>query len=163
MLTFVFAVLFSSACASAGSWSEVTRFTGAGTANYATDYFNCNHAEWRIVWSYTPDQAYPNLTIFNVYAYPQGENALFVASIFQTGATVTSGTTYVHNNEGTFYLKINVANTQNYTVTVEQDIDSVPEYPNIIIPTIAALSILTIFLGFKIKRNVKAQKSLCPH
>jgi len=129
------------------SWSEVTRFTGSGTEQYTTDYFTCNHVEWRIRWEYVPHSSYPELTGFNVYTYPQGEDVLFINSIMKTGGQDTNGASYVHNNEGTFYMIINVANTNSYVIIVEQDLTSIPEFPSfIILPLFMIVTLLAAIL-----------------
>lgn len=136
---------------SPSNWTEVTRFTGSGSETYTTTYFNCTHAEWRINWTYTPNLAYPNLTMFAIYAYPKGENNSFVGSIIKTGSTNTNGTTYIHNTQGTFYLEISVANTENYTIIIEQDIDSVPEFP---LGPVLVLLAATLFIAILARRGL---------
>jgi len=131
------------------NWSEVTRFTGAGTAYYTTEDFSCSHAEWRIRWSYTPWQTYPGLTVFNVDAYSKVDNTL-VASVFPNSTETRetkSGISYVHNNQGTFYCKINVVVTQDYTVIIEQDLDSIPEFPSfLIMPLFIVITLLAVII-----------------
>ena len=41
----------------------------------------------------------------------------------------TSGVSNIHNNTGTFYMKINVLNTEEYSIIVEEDLHSIPEFP----------------------------------
>ncbi|MCD6240042.1 hypothetical protein J7K27_00770 [Candidatus Bathyarchaeota archaeon] len=141
--------LIGSVSASPENWVEVIRFTGSGTEQYTSEYFTCDHVEWRIRWEYVPDPEYPEFALFNVYTYPQGEDTLFIDSIIKSGADDTSGVSYIHNNAGTFYMKINVANTQSYTIIVEQDLDSIPEFPSfLILPLLFILSTL-LFVGYK--------------
>ncbi len=116
--------------ASPENWQEVTRFTGSGTQGYNTGYFSCNHTEWRIRWSYVPDSSHPEYALFSFLTYPQGEIVSYIDFISEGGGSNTSGISYIHNNNGTFYGKVNVANTESYTVIIEQDMDSIPEYPN---------------------------------
>ena len=139
--------------ATPANWSEVIRFTGSGTEQYTTEYFTCDHVEWRIRWEYVPDPDYPEYAAFSVYTYPQGEDTLFVDSIVKTGSEDTSGVSYIHNNKGTFYMKINVANTQNYTIIVEQDLDSIPEFSSILIllPPFMLVTLLAVMVLRKSK------------
>ena len=131
--------------ASSNNWSEVTRFSGSGTEHYTTDYFNCEHVEWRIRWEYVPHPAFPLLALFNVYTYPQGEDVLYIDDIIKTGANDINGTSYIHNNDGTFYSKINVALTESYTIIIEQDLNSIPEFPSwIILPALLVASIFAL-------------------
>jgi hypothetical protein len=135
------------------NWSEVTRFTGSGTQQYTTEYFTCSHVEWRIRWSYVPDPNYPQYTVFNVYTYPQGED-VFIDSILKTGGSETSGISYIHNRQGTFYMKINVANTQSYTIIVEQDLDSVPEFSTfLMLPLFIVITLLTAVINRRKRFN----------
>ena len=135
------------ASATPSNWSEVTRFTGSGTDQYTTNYFTCNHIEWRIRWQYVPDSEYPEFTVFNVYTYPQGEDVMFIDSIIKTGAEDTNGASYIHNNAGIFYSKINVANTESYTIIVEEDLDSIPEFPSfLILPLFMAATLLAVIV-----------------
>jgi hypothetical protein len=113
------------------AWRQVTSFAGSGTEQKNTDNFHVLGTEWRVVWSYTPDEQLPALTVFNVIVYPEGETQSYVEFITQTGANQTTGTTYIHQGAGDYYIKAIVANTQGYTVTVEYDEDSVPRSGNI--------------------------------
>ena len=138
---------FSVVSATPANWSEVVRFTGSGTEQYTTNYFTCDHVEWRIQWSYVPDPNYPQYTVFSVVTYPQGEDTFYVDFIMKTGGSDTSGTSYIHNNQGTFYSKINVANTQSYTIIIEQDLDSIPEFPSfLILPLFMIATILAVIV-----------------
>jgi hypothetical protein len=149
LLASLFPVLsnISPAVASPADWVEVTRFTGSGTQNYTSDYFTCTHAEWRIQWSYVSDPAYPLYAILVVTTYPQGGDVAFNL-IMESGPSNTSGTSYIHNRQGTFYNKIYVTYTQSYTIIIEQDIDSVPEFSSIIslsLSLILASLVVTIY------------------
>lgn len=124
----------------ASSWVEVTQFTGSGY--YTTNYFTCSHAEWRINWSYTPTSINPQLAGFSIYVYPRNETSYYIATVSQDGNTTTSGTTYIHNAQGEFYLDFLAANLQSYTVVVEQDIESVPEFSPIFLALLFATGIV---------------------
>lgn len=119
--------------ASPENWQEVTTFTGSGTQAYITGYFTCNHTEWRIRWSYVPDSNHPEYALFTYLTYPQGESVSYIDFIEEPspyGSSNTSGISYIHNNNGTFYGKVDVANIESYTIIIEQDMDSIPEFPN---------------------------------
>ena len=110
--------------------------------------------EWRIRWEYVPHPALPLLALFNVYTYPQGEDALYIDDIIKTGANDTNGTSYIHNNNGTFYSKINVALTESYTIIIEQDLNSIPEFPSLVIlPLFLTATVLALVVRRKIRRN----------
>lgn len=106
----------------AANWQTVKTFTQNGT----TDNFNIPGSEWRIDWSYTPDSQYPTFAAFSFFVYPKGETAIYIESIYKIGANNTSGTTYIHQGLEDYYLKINVANTESFTITVQYDADTVP-------------------------------------
>lgn len=110
--------LLSSNFAWAVPWSEVTRFTGSG--DYTTNYFICDHAEWRINWNYKPNSTIPEIAVFNIYVYSRNEASL-IGVITEYGNTTTVGTTYIHNRQGEFYLKFRVANLEGYNAIIEQD------------------------------------------
>lgn len=116
-------------CAVAASWIEVARLTGS--ADYTTDYFTCEHAEWRISWSYTPISAATEYAAFSCYVYSR--NGSFIALISQDGGITTSGITYIHNRQGEFYLRFLVANLTGYAAIIEQDTESVPEFPSTVL------------------------------
>ena len=147
------------ALASPDNWSEVVRFTGSGSEHYTTDYFTCEHVEWRILWEYVPDPDYPELAIFNVYTYPEGEEVWFTDCILKTGAENTSGNSYIHNEAGTFYMVINIANTETYTIVVEQDLDSIPEFPSFLILPLFMTATLLVIIMYR-KNSKSANLSL---
>jgi hypothetical protein len=111
--------------ASPANWTETTRFTGSVSQD--TDYFTCTHAEWRINWTYTPNPDYPQFAGF-ILATKDNQTRL-VSYIYQSGNDTTSGLTYVHNKIGQFYLAISATNLIDYTIIIEQDLDSIPEFP----------------------------------
>jgi len=133
------------------NWSEVVRFTRSGTDQYTTAYFTCSHAEWRIRWSYVPDPSYPQYTAFSIFTYPQGESAMYIDFIYKTGGSDTSGTSYIHSKQGTFYSKIGVSSTQSYTIIIEQDLDSIPEFPLFLILPLFMISTLLAVIVYRRK------------
>ena len=143
--------------ASAENWVEVTRFAGSGAQNYTTNYFTCNNAEWRIRYEYVTNPQLSILTFFKVFIYSKGEDAIYVDSIDKFGANDTSGILNVHNKTGAFYLKIN-ANTQSYKIFIEQDTNSVPEFPSWTIPLLLAMMLATAGLLVYHKKHILIKK-----
>ena len=134
-----------------GNWSEVTRFTGSGSEILTTDYFTCDHVEWRIRWEYIPNPQFSNLSSFSAITYPQGEDFWYTNAILKIGTEDTNGTSYVQNGNGTFYLKINVGWTESYIIIVEQDLDSIPEFLSwIILPLFLAVTVSAIVFKKKL-------------
>lgn len=128
----------------ASTWTQVTRFTGS--TSQTTDYFTVSHAEWRVNWTYTPDPQYPQYAGFYLNVYNQNKSEWPVA-IIQSGNTTTQGTTYVHNLQGTFYCEITITSITGYTITIEQDLTSVPEYGNVaFILAMLPVSLVVLFV-----------------
>ena len=141
----------NNASATPTMWSEVTSpILGAGTQNITTDHFTCNHSEWRIRWEFSTD--YPPEVLFSVHTYPRGEDVLFIDSIVKMVDVESVGTSYIHNKTGTFYMKINTVYCWSYTIIVEEDLHSIPEFsPILILP----LSMIAVLLAFTIYRRRK--------
>jgi hypothetical protein len=130
MIILLVMALMLAPAAFAASWQQITTFTplgSTGTEGYSTDPFNVPGSEWRVDWSYVPIAQTPGSTstAFAVWVFPKGETGNAVAEIHQTGSDQTSGTSYIHQGRGDYYLMINVVNVQSYTVTVLYDADSV--------------------------------------
>jgi hypothetical protein len=131
--------------ASSGNWIEVTRFTG-GTHEHAhkTEFFTCDHVEWRIRWEYEPRTDIPGDQTgieFRVYTQENPDN-WFKFSGHWGESGETNGTNYIHDKNGTFNLEI-ISSAQNYTLIVEQDLDSIPEFSSwIILPLTMAATLI---------------------
>ena len=137
---FLLFLLYSNvALVASASWVEVTRFSDLG--DYTSDYFSCSHVIWRINWNYTPSSNDPTLAGFGVIVYRQDGN-VSIASIMQLGNTTTEGTKDLVSLPGTFYLRIQIANLEHYTVVVEQDMESVPEFSSMVLLLLFVTGIL---------------------
>ena len=137
--------------ASSSNWSEVARFTYLGTVTQTTASFTCENVEWRIRWEYVEAPR----TYFNFDVYPLGEEVNFIVSVDPEGGE-TSGITYINNNAGTFYMKINSSSGESYTVIVEQDLNSIPEFPSwIILPLLLTATLATLVLRKRLYRIAK--------
>ena len=134
----------------AQTYQQITTITGS--SDQTTNYFTIPSSEWRIVWSFTPDPHYPEYSSLYVFVYPQGETSLYVDS-FSANNNKTSGTEYIHQGDGSFYLKIIAANTPGYTMTIEAQPSTatptpkIPEYPvtAVLLVTFLTASIALIF------------------
>lgn len=139
--------------ATSGNWVEVTRFTGLGYQQYYTDYFTCDYREWRIRWEYIPEPDSAGFAYFNVIVYP--ERALFVVdSILSTGGNDTSGS-YIHDMSGMFFMEITAGAAESYTIIVEQDLNSIPEFPSwapLMITLISSVAV-TVVIRYKLKKQ----------
>jgi len=150
LLTIMLAMPMMISLVEATEWIEVTRFTGSGT----TDYFTCEHIEWRIRWEYVPSSTFLGLAMFGVVTYEAEEDVRSIDYIWQMGYNETNGVSYIHNQEGTFYMGIITANTEGFTVIVEEDVDSIPEFtPATLAIVLITVSILAVVLSKKFKKR----------
>ena len=142
------------------NWAEVTRFIG--TKGFTTDAFVCDYPEWRIRWEYDPGHwHFPDLHKFQVITYPEGSSLITVDMISGTPGVSQNGTSYVYENPGSFYMAINAGIMESYTIIVEQNIESIPEFPSwapfliTLISMVAALIIYRQALnGHQTRRNL---------
>ena len=114
--------------ASSENWLEVVRFTGE-TEDVTTEVFSCDNVEWRIRWSYSRKPDGPVFLQFRFYVYDSEEMIIeeeLIEYLFPNEET--SGTLYL-NQSGSFYLNIH-NDGFNYTVIVEQNTESIPEFPS---------------------------------
>ncbi len=141
--------IFDVVLASSGNWVEVKRFTKQsvpstwwGSPSGNTDYFNCAHVEWHVRWEYTPHPAVPQYAALYVEVYEKKEDVIWGGFLRAEGESVlidvireygmyeTSGVSYIHNQTGHFYMFISGSNIEDFMIIVEQDIDSIPEFPS---------------------------------
>lgn len=131
------------------NWVEVTRFIG--TKGFTTNIFVCDHPEWRIKWEYDPGHwHFADLHKFQVITYTEGSSIITVDMISGTPGINENGTSYVHENPGKFYMEINAGIMESYTLIVEQNIDSIPEFPPW---TILPLFLTITFIGVTVKKK----------
>ena len=132
---------------SSENWVEVARFTGSGYQQYYTDYFTCDHREWRIRWEYIPEPDSDGFAYFNVVVYP--ERALFVVdSILSKGGNDTNGISYTHDMRGMFFMGITAGAAESYTIIVEQDLNSIPElhsWTSLLVTLVAVLFVAVVY------------------
>jgi hypothetical protein len=160
----LFFIVLLASLAYAANWQTVTTFQGS--SDTTTNYFKIDATEWRIRWSYTPKAGIAgDLAVFSIFIYPKGETVNYVDFILKTGRNETSGTLYVHQSGREYYLKIGAANVDGYTVTVEQDMDTVPNSGNsslggavFVVVVIVVIIIVAVMLFRRRKKTaVKAQ------
>jgi len=136
----------SLALAETANWSEVATFTGVGSSEtHNTTYFTIDHPEWQIRWMLSADPNHSAYAGFFVFVYPQGETNSYVGTIYSIGGSPTNGTAPIHNLTGSFYMSVRagILGILNYTLIVEQDLNSVPEFPP---STILPLALTTALL-----------------
>ncbi len=135
--------------ATSSNWVEVTRFTEDGT-KFSTDFFTIDNVEWRIRWEYEPQPEVPEEhPTFYVYVYAQESPGTYFETILQKGTEETNGTLYIHDRNGTFFLTI-IRAVQSFTLIIEQDLTSIPEFPSwIILPLFLMLTVVAVIISKK--------------
>ena len=115
--------------ASSEDWIEVIRFTG-GAGITTTEPFTCDYVEWRIRWEYEPRTENPeDPPGLEVCVYTQKYHSPFFERFNNWGTEETNGTLIIHDKNGTFHLAI-ICGVPSYTVIIEQNLDSIPEFPS---------------------------------
>jgi len=121
------------AFASSGNWSEVARLTGGGGIG-TTETFTIDHVDWRIRWEIEPSNRSES-TAFLVYIFPATgihHSEPWFESIQHYGTEETSGTLYIYDRNGSFNMDV-LASIESYTMIIEQNLESIPEFPSWII------------------------------
>jgi hypothetical protein len=159
------------------NWVEVTSFTKEsvpstwwGDPSGNTDYFNCTRVEWRIRWEYTPHPAVPQYASFYVEVYEKKEDVIWRGELIHEGESVlvdvfeefgmseTSGVSYIHNQTGRFYLSIRASNIEDFTIIVEQDIESIPEFPSWAPLLIALVAVVAMTFVYRHKLRKQSRR-----
>ena len=148
--------VFSSGIAFATSenWVEVTRFTKEGRQSAITDSFTIDYVEWRIVWEFDPGHwHFPTLYTLSVTTYPLGETESYFNQFNEKPNGNLRGVELL-NQSGEFYMKIDCGLIDSYTIIVEQNIDSIPEFPSwFILPILIASTLVVMFVRNKLSRK----------
>jgi hypothetical protein len=145
------------ALASSENWVDVKSFTGKETIDIITEPFTCDHVEWRIRWNYSPDfrmHGKPSFASFEVNVF-ENESDNLVSRIGRFSNVSESGTLSLSEN-GTFYLHIEAFFIDEYSIVVEQNLESIPEFH---LGTILPL-LLIITLVLTVARNKLTWKRL---
>ena len=69
----------------------------------------------------------PNLDHFSIDIQTDEHKSRTIDTVSKTGIDETNGTLYVNGDDGTYFLGID-SNVKSYTIIVEQDVDSIPEF-----------------------------------
>ena len=144
--------------ASLENWVEIARFSGGDNVRLTTDFFTCDHSEWRIRWELDIYHGhFPELQFLSITTYPQGESNLYADLIYELGNKDKNGTSYIHNNIGNFYIRIETGAIIKYTVIVEQNLESpIPEFPSWII---LSLFLTVTLVAVLIKKKIDLTRS----
>ena len=136
--------------ASLENWVEVVRFNGTIWPEY-TEHFTIDYFDWRINWSYTPrlsETINPYIFRLNV------KNASDYIIEFLFASNQISGTLNM-NQTGEYYLYIDPMHAENYSITIVQNIDSIPEFPSwFILP----LFLVSVLVAIVIRNKIAKQR-----
>jgi hypothetical protein len=131
---------------SSENWVEVTTLSGSGGIG-STKTFTVDHADWRIRWEIEPSN-HSERQSFLVYVFPatgiKGSEQ-WIESIQHFGTEETTGVANIYNHSGSFYMDV-LASIDSYTMIIEQNTDSIPEFPSwMILPIFVLTTIAIIF------------------
>lgn len=145
------------AIGSSENWVEVIRFEGNESTQ--TESFNCNHVEWRIRWSISPEYGRSGVQpgIFNTNVFDNQSNTI-VSQFGRIPTIEDDDGTLSFSENGTFYLEINVFRINEYSIIVEQNIDSIPEFPSWTILVSGLLVIASVSIIYRQKCKQERQK-----
>ena len=137
--------------ASSENWVKLVTFTENRPRFGDTNPFRINHSEWRIKWEYEID--IPNLTafFFDVKVQDTGE----IINGYNNGGKLdtTQGILNITGHKGNFYLFIG-SNGKSYSITVEENIDSIPEFPSwTLFPLFGITTMVALIVRNKIRKK----------
>ena len=131
--------LLSNVFAFSNNWVEIARFTE--NEYIQTESFKCDYVEWRIRWNFSTvfRMHQRTLGIFGMNVFEKERKSL--VSSFGGEPTIGSENGILSLSEnGTFFLQIFALNINDYSIIIEQNIESIPEFPSCIL-----LSLFLIF------------------
>jgi hypothetical protein len=140
----------SVAFASSSNWVEVVTFHNI-VGFWATSRFNVFHDDWRIKWEIYPSNGSESPSLKVLVYHDMGHQGIENTSSLTTHET--TGILNIYNASGKFFLAFWATNTNSSSILIiEQNTDSIPEFPSWII----LLLVLTVTLfSVIIKRNMK--------
>ena len=133
------------------NWVEVAEFSQGQPWFGDTTSFKIDYSQWRILWEYEIDLV--NLTAF-FFEVKHNDTGQIIDSYFNSGKLdITQGIYNITDQKGEFYLFIG-SNAKSYSIIIEQNIDSVPEFTSLLIlPIVLGLSIVVFVARNKMKKN----------
>jgi hypothetical protein len=133
---------FDKVSAESENWVEVVTFSEERPRFGATESFTINHEEWRILWEYEIDET--NLTAF-FFDVKNNDTHQLVGNYSNSGKLeITQGINNITGHTGNFYLDMG-SNGLSYSITVEQNVDSVPEFGSwVVVPVALGVSLFVV-------------------
>jgi hypothetical protein len=144
------------AFASSQNWSEVTRLTG-GTGVVPKTAFTIEHLKWRIRWEYYAVNPHPALSLFKFRVFENETEEIIFDPPPSWWTNSTNGTGTRHFSEsGTFFVDV-ISSCDSYTIIIEQDVESIPEFPSwIILPLFVIATLTVIICRNRLTRKIKS-------
>ncbi len=138
---------------SSENWVEVTTLSGSGGIG-STETFTVEHVDWRIRWQIEPGN-HSERQSFLVYIFP-ASGGQWIDSIQHFGTEETTGTLNIYNQSGSFYMDV-LASIDSYTMIIEQNIDSIPEFSSstILVAGISLVLVLSTIYRIRPTRYVE--------
>lgn len=137
------------------NWVEVTTLSGSGGIG-STKTFTIEHVDWRIRWEIEPGN-HSERQSFLVYVFPatgiKGSEQWF-ESIQHFGTEETTGVLNILNYSGSFYMDV-LASIDSYTMVIEQNIVSIPEFTSwTILPLVLSGVFVVIIFRKKLVKSL---------
>jgi hypothetical protein len=138
--------------ASSENWVKVATLTGSGGIG-STNSFTVDLVDWRIIWEIEPGDG-SERTAFMAYIFPNvgvngGEH--WFEKIEHFGIEETTGVVNIYNRSGSFYMDVLTGNVDRYTMIIEQNTDSIPEFPSW---TLLPLFLTATFSAIGLKKSL---------
>ena len=131
--------------ASSDNWVEVTTFTGSGGV-HSTSRFAVDYVDWRIRWEVIPGNDSERGTSFNAYVYPSSGGPQIEEMHHSIGTEKTTGIKNIYNHRGIFYIVVVTTNIADVKLIIEQNIESIPEFPSWTILPLALIATLSVIV-----------------
>ena len=142
-----------------GNWIEIVTLTGSGGIG-STKTFVVDRVDWRIRWEFEPGNGSERVA-FLVYVFQTTGikgSVPWIDSIQHFGTEETTGILNIYNQSGYFYMDVLTGNIENYSMVIEQNLDSIPEFSSWIILPFFLICILSLIL-FKRKMYTTDHKN----
>lgn len=162
VVLFGFCLLMSTssiAFASSDNWVEIITFTHSvsGLAFlHPTSHFTVDYVDWRIRWEVNPGNASERGTSFNAYVFPETSGTSIEEMHYTIGTEKTTGIKNIYNHRGSFYIVVQTTNIDDIKLIIEQNIDSIPEFPSW---TILPLFLIATLFGIIIRKKFRDSRT----
>ncbi|HDQ07148.1 MAG TPA: hypothetical protein ENN36_10585 [Candidatus Bathyarchaeota archaeon] len=130
--------------ASSGNWVEVVRYAGSlGVGDSPT--FTINHIEWRIRWEYSSIFGWDWDNDFAFYVVDHVSEETVASVSGRERPDEKNGTLNIYYHTGEFHIFFPPGSTE-WIIIIEQNTDSIPEFPQWIILSLLITATLLIMV-----------------